>query len=123
MSAPVFQHPTTHGAKQRAEPSSIDRLLQIESRSEGKCLLHGLPVFEASHDNDRRGFVPGRLTNQAGQLKSVRAWHIEIEEDSVEPLLIDEANRLLAVADRAHFRFQRCKDLGHQFQTCEIIIY
>src|ERR1700720_4522832 len=102
--AAIVQHSATHGPEQYAQLLPIDGLLQEESCSDGKHLLHGVFFVPTGHDDNRSRFVPGRLANQAGKIEAAQVGHFEVQENSVKPLLIDLADRFLAVTDRIYLR-------------------
>src|SRR6266851_1596256 len=113
VSAAILHHSTTHGPEQYAQLLSIDGLLQEESCSDGKYLLHGVSLIPTGHDDNWSRFVPGRLANQAGKIEAAQVGHFQVQENSVKLLLIDHADRFLAVTDGMDLRFQGRENLDH----------
>src|SRR5271170_4196292 len=120
VSAPILQHSTGHGPEQVAQLLSIHRLLEKESCSDRKYLPHGVSLIPPGYDDNWSRFVPGRLADKTSKVEAVQVGHFQVQENSVELLLIDYAHSFLAVADRTYLRFQRGENLGHQFQAREV---
>src|ERR1700720_2632944 len=113
VSTAILRHSTTHGPEQYAQLLSIDGFLQEESCSEGKYLLHGVSLIPTGHDDNGSRFIPGRFANQAGKIEAAQVGHFQVQENSVKLLLIDHADRFLAVTDRMYLRSQRREHLDH----------
>src|SRR5437016_14532406 len=98
----VLQHPSASGFEQFCQSLPVDRLLEKKGGPRCKSLLHNFRIIMTGDDYDRGGPVPGRFSNLSSQFKTIHSRHLEVNENSVESLLVHQSGRLLAVTEGAH---------------------
>ena len=122
--ASILEQRSTHGPEQGGQFLSVYGLLEKESGADRKCLLHGLSVITASHNNNWSGFVPGRLADQGAQDRS-HAGVASLGPGRSHQTFPDWTRKdaLSAIADGTDLRLKRLENFSHQFQACDVIFH